>query len=110
MKIPTTRFTPVSILPIPSLHLFIQASILHFCSSRSLHKRRHDRALSVRLHNMLALSITKDAFGTHHGLDVGMGNGIKLLVLELVIGTDVDVSASVFGGIAISRRGEDCAG
>lgn len=44
---------------------------------------------------------------TYHGFDVGMGHGVELLVLELVIGTNVDVCTAVFCRVAVSGSRED---
>lgn len=44
---------------------------------------------------------------THHGLDVGMRYGIKLLILELIVGANVDVGAPVLRRVAVPRSRED---
>lgn len=44
---------------------------------------------------------------THHGLNIGMRHGIELRELQLVIGTNVDVSALVLRHVAVLGRRED---
>lgn len=46
--------------------------------------------------------------GVCHGLDVRMGDGVKDIVLELVVRPDVDVCALVARGIDVVRCREDC--
>lgn len=47
------------------------------------------------------------AVGVGHWLDVWMWHGIELVEVELVVGTDVDVSTLVLGGITVSWSRED---
>lgn len=51
--------------------------------------------------------ISRHGASTYHGLNVGMGHGVELLVLELVIGADVDVSAPVFCRVTVSWGRKD---
>lgn len=48
-----------------------------------------------------------DMVSTYHRLNVRMGHSIKLLVLKLVVGADVDVGTSVLCRVAVSRGRED---
>ena len=57
---------------------------------------------------VLALrNVSKHGESTYHGLNVGMGHGVELLILKLVIGADVDVSAPVFCRVTVSRGRKD---
>lgn len=44
---------------------------------------------------------------THHGADIRMRHGIELLVLKLIVGADVNVSAPVLRRVTVSWRRED---
>lgn len=44
---------------------------------------------------------------THHGLDVRMRHGIKLVKVQLEVLLNVDVSALVLGAVAVSGSRED---
>lgn len=46
----------------------------------------------------------------YHWLDVRMRHRIELVVFELELGPDIDISTFVFGTVAIFRCGEDCVG
>lgn len=62
-----------------------------------LHQRRHERALRICLVIDQYWGFTSRASRTtHHRLDIGMRHGIKLLVLEFVVGANVDVGTPVF--------------
>lgn len=45
---------------------------------------------------------------THHWADIRVRYGVKLLVLELIIGANVDISATVLGRVAVLGSGKDC--
>lgn len=85
---------PVDAPSLPSLRFFIGWSKIEHgkgCAQWSnLHERREKRVL-----------------GVGHGLDVRVGHRVELLVLELVVGSDVDVSTPVLGRVAVFRRRED---
>lgn len=45
----------------------------------------------------------------YHGANVRMRHSVELLVVELIIGPNVDVGSPVLGRVAISGGGEDWA-
>ena len=45
---------------------------------------------------------------TNHGLDIRVRHSVKLVELEFVIRTDVDVGALVFGAVTVLWGREDC--
>lgn len=55
----------------------------------------------------LAKAINNGNGGSRHGLDVGMRDGIELLISELVIRANIDVSSSILGRVAILRGREN---
>lgn len=85
---------PVVAPSLPSLRFFLGWSEIEHAKGcaqwSSLHERREKRAL-----------------GVGHGLDVRVGHRVELLVLELVVRPDVDVSTPVLGRVAVFGRGED---
>lgn len=77
-----------------------------------LHQRRHDRALRIGLERKKGLVLASHGRWsvdkrTHHGLNVRMRHGLELRELQLVVGTNVDVSALVLGHVAVLGRRED---
>lgn len=44
---------------------------------------------------------------TYHGLNVGMRYGIKLLILELIVGANVNIGTPVLRRVAVPRSRED---
>jgi hypothetical protein len=77
-------------------------------SPQFLHQRGHERALRICLVVGQYWEFrTRHYVSTYHGLDIGMRHSFELLVLQLVVGTDVDVSTLVLCRVTVSRGRED---
>ncbi len=57
---------------------------------------------------MVSCEITQMLRGTsYHGFNIRVRNGIKLLILQLIIRADVNISTTVLGRVAVSGGRED---
>lgn len=77
-------------------------------NARILHERRHKRALCVRLfiesiHKLEELGSRDE---TYHRANVWVRHSIKLLILELIVGADIDICSPVLCRVAIPRSRE----
>lgn len=84
-----------------------------FCSFHSsrtlaLHQRRHERAIGISLGKSQLQNRQEFSASTYHGPNIRVGDGIKLLILQLVIRADVDVSTAVLGRVTVSGCRENC--
>lgn len=52
-------------------------------------------------------SLVESAIGTYHWLDIWMRDRIKLLIVKLIVGANVDISASVLCRVTVPGSRED---